>query len=471
MRLVSIGVVAALLLLALLGYLLLRGQAPVHAAALVPKDAVFAVTYRSINEMRSFYDGGYRPQNREFLPARDLIGRRINVPELDGVDFGAPVVSFVRPDAAEVIVVPVRDRGALEKAFEINREAVRLRAPARIGNYASFSAAAVSASRGEDHPLVLKALDYPVGLLLRTADPAQAELFLSLAIHGRPGGPEPGGAARFLAAECLDCVAGAVSRPRAPEPGRIEVQATPAPGGALRRSGALASRIDLLSVANAFPATSLLFVAAVVAGEDAKKLGLPFPTGDAAIALGVLGPERPFDLLVAVRPRDPALLRTLDASGPSLFWTGADDPIPFEVATDGETVVRSAPLPALPERLSGLLSPDQRRPPPVFLATATEGGVWYCAAGPNAGNSVRTALACARGAAPGFGLRGNKPIALHAGMLRAGRTAIGMLSIPGARALGYALPPVEFAAMGPASAITFTLDVETSARLDLWIHP
>jgi hypothetical protein len=468
MRLATLGIAAALLLAALLGYLLFFDRSPVHVAALVPEEAIFAVAFPSLNELRSTYEGGYGPPNREFDAARDLVGRRINVPELDGLDFGRPVVSYTLGSGAEVILVPVRDFAACRRAFETNREAVRLRAPKRIGDYLSFSASAESAARGPDDRRILRALDYPVGIVLSTREPEKAQLFLDVTLAGKPRRPGAGFAARFLAEEGDSWVAGVRPLRGGDEAAVVEVTVEPRADGLLPRSARAAKGCDPAALARAFPARSLLFLAAALGEGDAKKLGLPAPLdAEGALAFAVVGPQRPCDLLLALKPGDPAKLRALDASGPSLLWPDAATPIPFSAMEDGGTVVRTAPLPSLPEAFRGLLDPDARAPAPLFLSTAVEGGTWFLAAGPNAETTLRTALACRRGGQESVGLGANLPVSRHSGFFSPGRSALGMVSQAGLRAFGLSFPVLELGGIGPFSTLTFTLDVAAPGRLEM----
>ena len=52
----------------------------------------------------------------------------------------------------------------------------------------------------------------------------------------------------------------------------------------------------------------------------------------------------------------------------------------------------------------------RKDPPPVYVSTAFENGIWFCAVGSQAEGAVRTALACMRGATElsifGLGVRG-----------------------------------------------------------------
>lgn len=461
MRLITLATALVVLLAAMLAYLLLVAAAPVHLAGLVPDDLYFAVTYRSINELREAFDKGYKPAERDFEPGRDLIGRRINVPDLDGLDFSRPAGGYVTSDGHEVLLAPVRDAAACRSAFERNRESVRVRPPSQVGDYLSFSTSTESASRRKDNPLVLRALEYPLGFVARPADGRSARLLLREVLRLDDARRLPDPVAALIAAECRDYVIGI--RPRTPDGALalVDVTGTPPEEGLLARSAAVARRNNLADVARTLPAATLACAIFAVSARDNAALGLPDVVGDAAVAIAVVGPRPPLSLLIVVRPMGATGATTLPNGA---FFAG---PASLPAATmDIGTEVRTWPLAAAPSSCASVFATDQRQSLPLSVSAAHEGGFWLCAAGVNAETTVRTALACLRGARSAS-LEANLPCTAHKDFFLGGHLAMGMLSDAGAKALGGRLPVLEVAGIGPFATLTFTLDLDTLARLNL----
>ena len=87
------------------------------AAAYVPDDALLVVSFRSLNDLRKAMSG-FGPNNTD--PATELIGKKINVPGLDGADFERPIYLWVSKDRDEHALVPVVDRSAFQDAFDVH---------------------------------------------------------------------------------------------------------------------------------------------------------------------------------------------------------------------------------------------------------------------------------------------------------------------------------------------------------------
>jgi hypothetical protein len=479
MRLLTLGVLALLLLGAILFLFTLFGLPEVHVSALVPEDSRLVLGYSSINELRELYEGPTAPMN--FDPALSRIGRRVNNPGFDGIDFEQAVASYVTQDGQEVHLVPYADFDAFERAFAISRDNIHLRGPFREArNYLSASKTGVRPARGPEDPLA-RQLDEHVMLLasrpesaldvrfmlsyLLALDVDTARVKVPLLSRIVTGIPE--GTARFVARECDDFLLGVPKGQRATDPLRVVLRAAPRARGALALAEEVAKQVDLARLVGSFPRSSGIVVGGVMDAKGWEQIGLALPLGDGALAAGIVERKyhgRPYTLLVAASPKDPKDLEKLHAQGHALLsGSGAPE---FAAEEDEGTEVRTAVLEVPPAWMATILRASQKAPPPVYLSTAVEKGVWYCAIGSQAEHTVRSALGCLRGAAE-LSLRGVDGVQAHREFFRAGHAALALITPAGLKALRFPMPYVQIANLGQPKAVTFVLDVAGMAQGDL----
>ena len=415
------------------------------------------------------------------------IGERINVPELNGYDYGAPMCSYVNRAREEVFVIPYEDFDAFSEAFDTSRENLNLREPHRVAvNYLSLSVAKAKAKHGPDNELAVAASQYPIALAGHPNNANSLRLMLSYLlafddVRRVPGIPMlskqvgriPGGAAGLVAEECDDLLIGILRPADRTLSGLIEIAATPAGGGVLSRAADIAKEIELGGVLRAFPRQTVILAGAVLDRAGWKRVGVPLELGDAAFAFGILKKQyhsRPYTLLLIAKPRDAARTEALDAR------VLLDDPAAKPAWTDvkdGETTVRTARLDGPPEWLATLLRTQARKDASaVYLSTAAEKGVWLAAVGSHAENSVRVALACLRGSQQLSIFARQRAVGgreTQASPLRdtPGRVAVGMATASGMHALQYPMPIVDIAGIGQPAAVTFDLFVSDKIRAKL----
>jgi len=472
MRLSTVGIVGVAVLAAgaiLLGFV---GRRPAHLSALVPDDFSYGIFYRSANELRELYEGPY--QRRDTDPARLRIGAPANVPGFDGIAYDEPAGAFWR-DGQEVLLVPIVDFDAFEDAFDQNRENLNIRPPRRpASNYATLSTGRYEAERGDDHPLVRRALErFPVAVCGRPRDARTfrdmlAYLFVRESPRKPPGVPLaarevrriPDAVAGAAAEECDDLLIGLLQPDEDALPAVLEV--TPRAGGLLERAAPLADRVDLVGMVASFPFNTVLCLGAVLDARGWKDVGLPLPVGDGAFAFGLVEHKhhaRRFTLLVAARPAGEAALGALAAGGHAALLDDPATEFSFETVRAGQTEVRTARLGNEPPVwLKTVLASAARKKPPVYVSTAVADGIWYAAVGSQAQPVVQHALGCLRDA-PELGLSRSKPVADDAELLRGPHTAVALVTASGLEALRYPMPLVEIASQGTPPSVTAFLDV------------
>lgn len=442
--------------------------AEVPLSALVPEDARFVVVYRSVNDLRDAFRGRHVPQRED--AARRLLGSPANNPDLDGVAFDRPAARYLTRDMQEVILLPVANFRAFEEAFDRNREALRLRAPVRVGDYVSVSASSARARRGPDNPDVVEALDAPYGAVVAESDPRVLRLTLPrlLALEEPDARSLPDALFDRLARECRRIVLEAHPGGEEGDAGRLAFTFRIGPG-AMERAAKAAFALDAAGLAACFPAETLLLAAGALAAPEWEALFPEMRLGDAAVAAGIVRTaegRRPHALLVAVRAAEEARLRALDASAASLVWPDPATPIPFEALDDAGTTVRSAPLPAPPPFLAPLYRDDSGTAPPVRVALATERGVFLLAVGSRADGVVRRALAHLRGDRAAS-LASLAPVAAHPGFLDPGAAFLGAALEEGLRALGASMPLLGVVDIGRPAAATFRARFDGALRVDV----
>lgn len=477
------GLVGGLLVATLLffyGFVALR---PAHLAALVPEDFSFGVFSSSLNDLHQLYEAPLR--NREADPRVLRFGIPANVPGLDGYDYDEPLASFLDGEGREVILIPVENVDAFEEKFDQERERIAVREPERVArNYLALSTQPIDISRASrSNPLALAASAYPLALAGHPKDGLTLRLmltylFLRESPRKPPGvpilGPEvghiPRPVAERIAAECDSLLLGF---PLPTDPGAVEVEgrADLSSGSLLARSAHLTTETDLANLAASFPFDTVLLLGLVLDGDGWRELGLPLPVGDAAVAFGLVEKPihaRPYTLLVAARPAAPADLARLEATGAHDLLGGAA--LAWTTQPEGAATVRTAPLDAWPDWIAPVLRSHAQTPPPVFVSTASERGIWYCAIGSQAESAVRHALGCLRDR-PELGLQRARQVAAHPEFLARPHVGLAMVTAAGMKAFDYRMPMVEIASLGQPPAVTAVLDVDgAAARLDMRIE-
>ena len=474
-----VGLSGCALVVAVFAFYTLIARRPAHISALVPEDFAFGVFSSSLNDLDELYEAPYR--NRETNPAALRYGDPVNVPHLDGFDYDRPIGSFVSTGEAEIFLIPVRDAGAFEDAFEVERTNVKMRDPMQPAkNYLAVSDRSVKVRRGDKNDLVIKAAGYPLAGAGHPKTGIHLRLLLWYMFHREsprkpPGIPVlarvalriPKPVADRIANEC-DSVLLGIPLPRTTaEPVRIEGEIALRDAGHVARSAHLATELDLTNMVASFPHLTVLLVGGVLDEAGWRDVGLPLEVGDAAVAFAIVEREyhaRRFNFLVAVRPSSPDHLRKLEADGHTRFLDAA--PGTFKVIEDGSAKVRTAALEKAPAWLAHLLRSDAKKAPQLFVSTTSERGVWYCSIGSQAEGTVRHALACLRDK-PELGLRRQKQVGDHKEFLRGPHVGVAVVTVQGLRALGYRMPIFEFASLGQPPAITATLDVDNLAHLDI----
>lgn len=472
----------ALLILAVGVYALFFRREPAHVSELVPRDFSFGVFTRSLNDLRQLYEGPYAREDAD--PAHLRFGRPCNVPGLDGVDYDAPAASYWTDGIGEeVFLMPILDARAFEDGFDRERENTRMRDPERVAkNYLSLSEQRVKARRGPRNDLAMAAARYPLALCGRPRDGtwlrAMLAYLLSREAPRKPSGSLlaqeaarlPAGIADAIARECEDLLLG-FPLPEAPDaPARVVGEATLVPDGMVARSAHLAAEVDLTDVAASFPHNTVLLLGLVLDARAWQDAGMPLPLGDAAFACGILEERihaRRFTVLLAARPRSPHDLARVKEQG-SKPLVGETAGLAWATVEDGGAQVRTAALPAPPAWLLEVLRSDAEAAPPVYVSTATERGIWYCAIGSQAEGVVRRALGCLRDT-PELGLARNKPVAQHPGFLSGAHVGLALVTASGLKALGCPMPYFEIASLHQPASITAVLDVDERGKLEILI--
>ncbi len=472
----------ALLLLALGVYAVFFRLERAHISELVPKDFAFGVFTRSLNDLRQLYEGPYARTDTD--PAQLRFGRPCNVPGLDGIDYDAPAASYWTDRIeTEIFLLPIVNGRALEDAFDRERENTRMRDPERVAkNYVSLSEQRVKARRGARNDLATRASQYPLAVAGRPKDGAWVRAMLAYLL-GREASRKPSGpllaqeAARLappladaIARECEDLLLG-FPLPESPDaPLRVEGEATLVPDGMIARSAHLAAEVDLTDVAASFPHNTVLFLGLVLDARGWQDVRMPLPLGDAAFACGILEERihaRKYTALLAARPRSPHDLARLKAQGLEPL-VGDTAGLAWATVVDGGAEVRTAVI-APPASLADVLRSDAEAAPPVYVSTAVERGIWYCAVGSQAEGAIRRALGCLRDT-PELGLSRSRPVSQHAAFLRGSHVGLALVTAGGLKAFGFTMPSFEIASLHQPAAITAVLDVDERGKLEVLIE-
>jgi len=466
-RLWVLGGFAAAIAIAVLMQWTIVESTPAPLPTLVPRDALFAVVYGSVNDLRASFRGKHAPQRED--PALRLVGRPANNPDLDGIAYDRPIARYATEDKAEVILVPWTDLNAFRAAFDRGQENVQLEKPVAIGDYVSLGASA-RARRGPINPDVVEALESPVGGIARTAEPKLLRVILSrlLMLEVDQAAAIPDAALAFLDRECERFVVGARCGASERDAGRLRITLRTREG-ALSRAARVAAALDPAALVRCFPAETLALAAGALAAADWAALLGDVAPGDASAAFGVVRTiegRRPYALLVAIRPKEEAKLRALDAAAASLFWTDPGTPIPFEATEDRATTIRTVPLPRPPPHLPSLWRDESGTAPPVALSVATEGGVFFLAVGSRAESVVRAALAHRRGDVAAS-IASLAPAAAHPELLAPGWAFGGLALEEGLRALGGRFPLFALVDIGTPAAATLVARFDGAMRIDL----
>ena len=472
----------ALLFLALGVYLLFFRLEPAHISELVPRDFSFGVFTRSLNDLRQLYEGPYARGDTD--PAQLRYGRPCNVPGLDGVDHEAPAGSYWTDGLeAEVFLMPILDARAFEDAFDRERENTRALDPERPAkNYVSVSEKREAARRGRRNDLALRAANYPLALCGRPRNGMVLKAMLAYLLAREAPKKPPGallaqevarlpmGVADAIARECEDFLLG-FPLPETPDaPVRVVGEAGLAPDGMVARSAHLASELDLTDVAASFPHNTVLLVGLVLDARAWQEVGMPLPLGDAAFACGILEERihaRRFTVLLAARPSSKHDLARLKKQGLKPL-VGETAPLAWTAVEDERAEVRTAELPEPPRWLAQVLRSDAQAAPPVYVSTATERGIWYCAIGSQAEGAVRRALDCLRDR-PELGLSRSKPVGDHPGFLSGAHVGLALVTANGLKAFDRPMPCFEIASIHQPPSITAVLDVDERGKLEIRI--
>ena len=426
-------------------------------AAYVPDDALLVVSFRSVNDLRKAMSG-FGPNNAD--PATELIGKKINVPGLDGADFERPIYLWVSKDREEHALVPVVDRSAFQDAFDRSRENLHMRDPEWIGrNYAYLSPTRDTPSARNPSRRALQMRDYPVSAYQNLSDVNLFRQFLGFPFAANPGRRIPTPVARIIVDQCADLLVGLSDEKPRGAVARIDLWATLRPD-ALSRAPTVAMKLDPARLARALPPQSQLFLAAALDAAGWKSLGLPVDFGDAAIAFASVRTtsiKRPHAFALAVQPRDTS---KLDPDPLLKILLGSAAQTEPTVTEDEGTSIRTWTLDAPPPLLAPLVKKRvQSAAPPVRVSVTTERGVLLLAVGSSAPSVVQVQLAGLRGEATPT-VAETKQVSAHPGFNAPGHVAIGMITERGLRALGDGLPTFLPAAIGQPEAATFVVDVK-----------
>jgi hypothetical protein len=481
MRLTSVGAAGLLLMTIALAYYFFFDLRVAHISALVPEKFSFGIFYRSLNELREIYDAPYQRSDAD--PARLRLGEPTNNPGLAGVDYEEPAGSIWTEGRDEILLVPVVDVGAFKEAFETERSNLSVRPPHRVAaNYLALSRAKATARRGPENPLVRRATDFPLAVAGHPRDASTFGVMLA-ALFMREARRKPEGVrmlgqevrrlptpiAAAVARECRDFLLG-FPHQELDGPARVAIEATLSEESAVARSAALAGELDLVDLVATFPFNTVLLAGGVLDAEGWRSMGLPIPVGDAAFAFGLVEKRhhaRRFTLLLAARPRDPAVLARLADAGHRPLLDDPQQALVFARLMDGEAEVRTAPLASPPAWLATVLRSSAKKAPPVYVSSTVAQGIWYCAIGSLAEGTVRHALGCLRGARE-LGVQRAEPVTAHREFLAGPHAGMALVTPAGLKAFRYEMPMVEVASLGAPTAATAVLDVaDGQARIDL----
>ncbi len=473
-------------MLALLGaaaiYYAFFSLSDANIAALVPEDMRYGVFYRSLDELREAYEN---PHARSDLdPARRRVGRPVNAPGLDGMAYHRPVGSFFNREGEEIHIVPFRDFDAFDEAFEKGQDNLHLRAPQKIAKgYLGLSRTGRLPSKGPDHRLVRRGLEFPISLVGYPDNATTLKnMLLSLLgpdVTSRTGGvpplakvalqmPTP--AAQLIAEELENLIVGVTASRDLKAPVLVTMEGQPKSDGILARAGRHRGKLGLKQVMACLPVKTTMFAAAALDGTGWRAAGLPVDIGDAAIAIAVIDNRLRagrFQLLVVAKPAGGTdILDRLDTLAPVLFAE--------ELAANARykdvrgTPVRVAKLTTKPPLLKTFLRSGTVKPLPVYFASAREGGLWFGAIGAYAEGTIQSALGCHRGASELSVLR-SPLMKHHAELSQREGVAVALISPEGLRALKLPMPYFGIVSLDQPPAITAILDVEGQARMDVRI--
>jgi len=477
------ALVPGTLLVLALGYLIfIMWPRTAYISELVPKDFAFGVFTSSLDDLGRLYEGPYAQKDAD--PARLRFGGPCNVPGLDGVDYEMPAGSYWTKDLKEeIFLMPVRKVAAFEHAFERERENTRMREPKRVAkSYLSLSEQPVRARIGRRNDLVLSAVRYPLAACGRPHDgvtlTAMLVYLLAREAPRKPDAPLlikqatrlPRGVADVIAHQCEDLLLG-FPMPETPDaPVRVEGEAVLVPTGMIARSAHLAAELDLADVARSFPYNTVLFGGLVLDAAGWQEAGLPLPVGNAAFAVGIVEEKihaRRYTLLLAARSLSPHDRERLKEQALAIL-VGDTTKLLWNVVEDGKAEVRTTVLPDAPAWLAQVLRPDAAEPPPVYVSTTEERGIWYCAIGSQAEGTVRRALGCLRDT-PELGLLRSRPVAAHKRFLEGPHVGLALVTAAGLKAFETQMPYFEIASLDQPAAVTAVLDVDERAKLEILI--
>ena len=102
----------------------------------------------------------------------------------------------------------------------------------------------------------------------------------------------------------------------------------------------------------------------------------------------------------------------------------------------------------------------------MFVTSAVERGIWYCAIGSQAEGTVRRAIGNLRDR-PELGLR--RTVGDHPEFLSGTHVGLALVMVQGLKAYKYRMPMFEFASLGQPPTVTAILDVDELAKLDIRI--
>lgn len=476
------AVVPGVLIALVAGYLLVTRPRAAHLAELVPHDFAFGVFTRSFDDLGQLYEGPYARKDED--PVRLRFGAPCNVPNLDGVDYEIPAGSYWTKDLeAEVLLMPVRKVPAFEDAFERERENIRMREPERVAtSYLSLSQQEARARRGPRNDLVLEALRYPLAVCGRPRNgPMLAAMLAYLLSREAPRKPDaplliqhvtriPKGVADTIATQCEDLVLGVLPPDSPGAPVRVEGQAALVPTGMVARSAHLAAEVDLTNMVASFPHNTVLLAGLVLDASGWQETGMPLPLGGAAFAIGLVEERihaRRFTVLLAARPASKHDLARLNEQAVKPL-VGDATALAWNRIEDGGAEVRTATLAEAPPWLARVLRSDADAPPPIYVSTTSERGIWYCAIGSLAEGTVRRALGCLRDT-PELGLSRSRPVALHKRFLEGTHVGLALVTPAGLKAFDAQMPYFEIASLDQPASVTAVLDVDPKAKLEILI--
>ena len=491
-RIVLLGVFFAALVGLLYWNLQTLANESVHVSSLVPEDASFALVVRSLNDLGTLFQGS--DARADYDPARELVGRPANVPDLEGVAFDRPVVRMLTADNKSVQLLPLAAPDAFKQAFGKGITDIQLEAH-RIGDYMALADRDYRPGRGDSNGWIVRALDtYPLAVVATPKQAGFVRKVLAEALFLKQARSLPQPVAQFIVDECERFLLGLLPASKGRNT-RIVLEAALVQG-AVSRAAAAAAAHDPALLARSYPLRTLLLGAGGLGASELRSLAKLVLDPDAAakldaaaaIAVGVVettAAHRPYALLMLVStPQTAVFERALDGL---VSKAGGK----WEVTQANKTPLRTLRLAQVPPPLTKLLRSTGPAPPPVHVSSAVQDGVWICAVGSRAQSLVAEALiSLAGGKTMSLGanpidltslppemqdrmaanLAASGLIARNAEMLDAGHTALGMLTLKGLRAIGLDMPKSALPVVSRPTGLTFVCDGPDSggnARLEL----